>query len=172
VTILYVTHDQEEALRLSDRIAVFSQGEIDQIGTGPQLYSAPSTKFVASFIGDSNFIDVDVVATDGDSVKLALPGGGIIAGVPLHGTRSGNGRASLLLRPERVELEMGERHGALNGVVRDITFLGNNIHVLVDQQGAAPISVRLPFGHPSLESLKAGMMVSLSFNPPDAHAFV
>ncbi|RYG94978.1 MAG: ABC transporter ATP-binding protein, partial [Alphaproteobacteria bacterium] len=85
VTILYVTHDQEEALRLSDRIAVFSHGEIDQIGTGPELYADPATRFVAGFIGDSNFIDADVVSVDGKSAKLALPGGATIEGVPLHG---------------------------------------------------------------------------------------
>ena len=75
VTILYVTHDQEEALRLSDRIAVFSQGEIDQIGTGPELYSDPATRFVAGFIGDSNFIDADVVASNAGKAQLSLPGG-------------------------------------------------------------------------------------------------
>lgn len=171
VTILYVTHDQEEALRLSDRIAVFSQGEIDQIGTGPELYADPATRFVAGFIGDSNFVDADILASDGRRAKLALPGGVVIDGVPLHGVKPTSGKVALLLRPERIELEAGDKPGRLGGTVRDITFLGNNIHVLVEPQGAPPISVRLPFGHRALSGLAAGMTVSLDFNPESAHAF-
>ena len=170
VTILYVTHDQEEALRLSDRIAVFSQGEIDQIGTGPELYAAPATRFVAGFIGDSNFIDADLVSSDGRHAKLSLPGGVIVDGVPLHGAIA-KGRVSLLLRPERIELEAGPQAGQLSGTVRDITFLGNKIHVLVEPTGLAPLSIRLPFGHGALTGLTPGQPVSLKFNPAMAHAF-
>ncbi|MGV3550923.1 ABC transporter ATP-binding protein [Rhizobium sp.] len=171
VTILYVTHDQEEALRLSDRIAVFSQGEIDQIGSGPELYADPATRFVAGFIGDSNFVDTEIVAVDGKQARLALPGGGIIDGVPLHGAVRVNEKASLLLRPERIDLQAGNADGLLVGEVRDITFLGNNIHVLVAPSGAEPISVRLPFGHPTLAGLAPGAMVGMTFNAYDAHAF-
>jgi putative spermidine/putrescine transport system ATP-binding protein len=175
VTILYVTHDQEEALRLSDRIAVFNQGEIDQIGTGPELYANPATRFVAGFIGDSNFIDADVIASDGRHASLKLPGGAVIAGVPLHGTKaSAGGKASLLLRPERIDLSSAtsdDKDGAITGIVRDITFLGNNIHVLVAPTGVEPISVRLPFGHAALAELATGTMVSLSVDPGTAHAF-
>jgi len=172
VTILYVTHDQEEALRLSDRIAVFSQGKIDQIGTGLQLYADPATRFVAGFIGDSNFIDADIVSIDGRTARLALPGGTMIDGVPLHGASSTGSRVSLLLRPERIDLQAGVREGLLGGNVRDITFLGNNIHVLVERPGAAPISVRLPFGHAALAGLAIGAKVSMRFNAADTHAFL
>ncbi|MGG2479017.1 ABC transporter ATP-binding protein, partial [Rhizobium sp. BR5] len=72
VTILYVTHDQEEALRLSDRIAVFSKGVIDQIGTGPELYAHPTTRFVAEFIGDSDFIACDLLAASGGKATVSL----------------------------------------------------------------------------------------------------
>ena len=172
VTILYVTHDQEEALRLSDRIAVFSHGEIDQIGTGPELYADPATRFVAGFIGDSNFIDTEVVSVDGKWAKLALPGGATIEGVPLHGTARARDKASLLLRPERIDLMASDGGGVLAGEVRDITFLGNNIHVLVAAQGAEPISVRLPFGHAALAGLAPGATVGMRFNASDAHAFI
>ncbi|MGO7136564.1 hypothetical protein AB9E06_37810, partial [Rhizobium leguminosarum] len=63
VTILYVTHDKEQALRLSDRIAVFSKGVIDQIGSGPELYANPRTRFVAEFFGDSDFISCDLLSS-------------------------------------------------------------------------------------------------------------
>jgi putative spermidine/putrescine transport system ATP-binding protein len=172
VTILYVTHDQEEALRLSDRIAVFSQGEIDQIGTGQELYANPATQFVAAFIGDSNFIEANVVSVDGRLASLSLPGGAIIEGVPLRGAARPRDKASLLLRPERIDLTSGAGAGPLTGQVRDITFLGNNIHVLVEPQGVPPLSVRLPFGHAALEGLAVGQSVSLRFSPESAHVFI
>ena len=77
----------------------------------------------------------------------------------------------LLLRPERIELEAGTQPGQLNATVRDITFLGNNIHVMVEPSGIAPLSVRLPFGHRALTGLMPGQPVSLKFNPAMAHAF-
>jgi putative spermidine/putrescine transport system ATP-binding protein len=172
VTILYVTHDQEEALRLSDRIAVFSQGEIDQVGTGPELYAAPATRFVAGFIGDSNFIDAEIVASDGRTARLALPGGATIDGVPLHGAAPSGGKAVLLLRPERIELATGRGNGLIDGRVRDITFLGNNVHVLFAPDAGEPIAVRLPFGHQALAGLAAGADVSIRFNAADTHAFL
>lgn len=172
VTILYVTHDQEEALRLSDRIAVFSQGEIDQIGTGKELYANPATRFVAGFIGDSNFIDARIDATDGKQARVVLPDGTVVAGVPMHGAKAESGKASLLLRPERIELEAGLVPGAFGGVVRDLTFLGNNIHVLVEPKGVQPVSVRLPFGHGALAGLAVGQDVSLRFSPESAHVFM
>jgi putative spermidine/putrescine transport system ATP-binding protein len=171
VTILYVTHDQEEALRLSDRIAVFNQGEIDQIGTGPELYADPATRFVAGFIGDSNFIDAEVVSIEGRSAKLVLPGGAVIEGIPFHGTARARDKASLLLRPERIDLRSDGGTSALAGVVRDITFLGNNIHVLVAPPGAEPIAVRLPYGHSALAALAPGDRVAISFSAADAIAF-
>ena len=170
VTILYVTHDQEEALRLSDRIAVFSHGQIDQIGTGAELYADPATRFVAAFVGDSNFIDANVVATDGRFARLSLQGGVTLDGVPLHGGAAGS-TASLMLRPERITLSRGRQPNALTGTVRDMTFLGNNTQVLVDLAGMEPLSVRLPFGHTALEGLSPGADVSLGFDPGSAHAF-
>ena len=171
VTILYVTHDQEEALRLSDRIAVFSQGEVDQIGTGPELYSNPATRFVAGFIGDSNFLDATILESDAGKARLALADGAIVDGVPLHANVPKNRKAALMLRPERIGLTSGAGTGQLTARVRDITFLGNNIQLLVEPNGIEAISVRLPFGHAALAGLAPGALVSLSIDPSTAHAF-
>ncbi|MFB2552567.1 ABC transporter ATP-binding protein [Ensifer soli] len=169
VTILYVTHDQEEALRLSDRIAVFNKGKIEQIGSGADLYAAPATRFVAGFIGDSNFIDAEIVSAAGGRAVVALPGGATLADVPLHGG-AGKGQAALMLRPERIDL-VPPGGAALTGTVGDLTFLGNNTQVFVDLPGAARLSVRVPFGHRGLEGLAPGSPVGLAFNPSSAHAF-
>ncbi|GAB1584289.1 MULTISPECIES: ABC transporter ATP-binding protein [Phyllobacteriaceae] len=171
VTILYVTHDQEEALRLSDRIAVFSQGEIDQIGTGRELYANPATRFVAGFIGDSNFIDAEVVAAEGRTAKLALPGGTMIDGVPIHGGRLAGKKASLMLRPERLLLSRAPVEAGLPVTVDDITFLGNNIEVSTRTRTGDSLSVRLPFGHEAISSLNRGDQAWLSFDTGSVHAF-
>ena len=171
VTILYVTHDQEEALRLSDRIAVFSQGEIDQVGTGPELYAKPATRFVAGFIGDSNFLDAEILSMNGDRTRLRLPGGEIVDGVPLHGARSTEGKAALLLRPERLSLSRAARDAGLAVTVDDITFLGNTVEVRTLTATGDTLSVRLPFGHEAIAGMGRGDTAWLSFETDAAHAF-
>ena len=170
VTILYVTHDQEEALRLSDRIAVFSHGQIDQIGTGEELYANPATRFVAGFVGDSNFIDVAIAGAASGKAAIDLPGGRRIDGIPLHGAENRT-RGSLLVRPERLDLADAGVEPMMTGTVRDITFLGNNSHVLVSIGGGEPISVRLPYGHRALSGLRPNAEVGITFTPADAQVF-
>ena len=168
VTILYVTHDQEEALRLSDRIAVFSHGRIDQVGTGAELYANPATRFVAEFIGDSDILASEVVATTGTHADLRV-GDALVRGVPVHGTAR-PGAATLLLRPERINLARETSEG-LPVTVTDITFLGNNFHVATTTERGEALSVRLPFGHEAAMSLNRGETVRLTFDPASAHVF-
>lgn len=168
VTILYVTHDQEEALRLSDRIAVFSQGRIDQVGTGTELYANPTTRFVAEFIGDSDVLPAEIVTSHGHHADLRL-GNGLVRGVPVHGTAK-PGPATLLLRPERINLTRGAGEG-LPVTVTDITFLGNNYHIATRTERGESLSVRLPFGDAAASGLARGESVSLTFDPASAHVF-
>ncbi len=168
VTILYVTHDQEEALRLSDRIAVFSQGRVDQVGTGAELYAHPATRFVAEFIGDSDVLSAEIVASQGTVADLRL-GDGLVRGVPVHGTAK-PGAATLLLRPERISLTRGTGAG-LPVTVTDITFLGNTYHIATRTGRGESLSVRLPFGDPVVSGLIRGETVSLDFDPAAAHVF-
>ncbi|ENN84933.1 putative ABC-transporter ATP-binding protein [Rhizobium freirei PRF 81] len=171
VTILYVTHDQEEALRLSDRIAVFSHGEIDQIGSGQELYANPATHFVAGFIGDSNFIDAQVIGRREGKARLALPGGTIVDGVPMHAGSAGGTKASLLLRPERLSLSRAQIDAGLAVTISDITFLGNNVEVSTRTASGDSLSVRLPFGHEAISHLARGDQAWLGFEANSAHAF-
>ncbi len=174
VTILYVTHDQEEALRLSDRIAVFSKGVIDQIGTGPELYADPATRFVAEFIGDSDFVTCRILSAKDGRADLSIGAGASISGVPVHGTAVAGGTAALMLRPERLSLRReAAREGTsgLSASVTDITFLGSSIHVAAAAPSGETISVRLPFGHEATSGLSRGDTVSLDFDPETAHVF-
>lgn len=171
VTILYVTHDQEEALRLSDRIAVFSKGVIDQIGTGAELYANPATRFVAEFIGDSDFLPCVVTDVIAGKATIRLGDGICIGAIPLHGTAAAGSTAMLMLRPERLTLLSNEAPDTLPATINDITFLGNTIDLAAATGDGHRLSVRLPFGHPALQGLAVGTHVRLGFDPAVAHVF-
>ncbi|WAJ28429.1 ABC transporter ATP-binding protein [Antarcticirhabdus aurantiaca] len=173
VTILYVTHDQEEALRLSDRIAVFSKGVIDQVGTGPELYANPATRFVAEFIGDSDFLTCSVLSSDGRTADVRLGSDFVVPGVPVHGGGGGRSAGALLLRPERISLHRHQpaEAGTLPVTVGGLTFLGSNVHVAATTGWGEPVAVRLPFGHGAIEGLSRGDTVWLGFDPRATHVF-
>lgn len=171
VTILYVTHDQEEALRLSDRIAVFSKGVIDQIGTGPELYANPATRFVAEFIGDSNFLPCDVLSTATGRADISIGDMMTVSDVPVHGSATTGSKASVMLRPERLFLSKTQQERGLPVTVSDITFLGNNIHVVTRTGRGEELSVRLPFGHEAIAGLGRGDAAWLRFDAGSAHVF-
>lgn len=172
VTILYVTHDQEEALRLSDRIAVFSRGVIDQVGTGTELYANPATRFVAEFIGDSDFLEGKVETAGGGHADIRVGSDLVMRSVPVHGEAQPGAPAAIMLRPERISLSSVRPNApALAVTVRDITFLGSNTHVQTLTERQEDVSVRLPFGHQSIAGLSAGDKVWLSWDAAAAHAF-
>ncbi|CAM5187576.1 Putative spermidine/putrescine transport system ATP-binding protein OS=Castellaniella defragrans OX=75697 GN=HNR28_003079 PE=4 SV=1 [Castellaniella defragrans] len=172
VTILYVTHDQEEALRLSDRISVFSQGKIEQIGTGRELYAEPATRFVAGFVGDSNFLDAQVLSVASRRAKLSVCDGIVIEDVPVQGELENHGKAALLLRPERLSLSLEQQAGSLPVTVRDLTFLGNTVEVSTETDQGQALSVRLPFGTAVIPELAQGHRVWAHFDCRAAHAFL
>lgn len=173
VTILYVTHDQEEALRLSDRIAVFSKGVIDQIGTGPELYANPSTRFVADFIGDSDFMRCKAVAVKDGKADIQFMDGSGASGIPMHGTIKTGDQISLMLRPERIDLAR-EADATISNIavtVTDLTFLGNNTHVNAKTPWQEELAIRLPYGHPCIEGLARGDNLFVNWSPETAHVF-
>ncbi len=117
-TFINVTHDQEEAMHMSDRIAVMNHGRIEQYATAFELYRQPSTRFVADFIGKSNIIDGEVSGSATDR-NLIFRGGGISIPLPCHGKP---GKAALMLRPEDAEIDTAP---AENG---QISLPGNVLH--------------------------------------------
>ena len=136
-TFVYVTHDQEEAMSMADRIAVMNEGVLEQLGTPFEIYRRPASRFVADFIGDANFLDVEI---DGDTAVLAdgtrspCSGGGV------------RGRATLMVRPESLRLVDPDDApaGALHGRTVKSSFLGTRVRVAVDCEAAsAPLMVAL-----------------------------
>jgi iron(III) transport system ATP-binding protein len=169
VTTVYVTHDQEEALAMSDVVAVMRDGAIEQTGTPPAVYERPASSFVADFIGGSNLIEGRVEdATDGGLVRLETTGGPLRAVSP---TRLATGtRVMLAVRAERIAIEEAAAstngENRLEGVVRAHAFLGDAVDHLVEV-GALRLRVR---GGPS-GTYPPGTPVVLTF-APDAGALI
>jgi putative spermidine/putrescine transport system ATP-binding protein len=128
ITAIYVTHDQEEALSLSDRIVVMSQGKVEQIGTPSQIYNFPATEFVARFVGQINLLPVEVLNVADGLVKIGRQV--VRAGQTLE--RMNGHPIRLAVRPE--ELNPGRREGANNlvGQVGAVTYLGSIVRLRVD----------------------------------------
>ena len=138
-TVVFVTHDQEEALALSDRIAIFNQGRIEQVGTAEDLYERPRSRFVATFVGDSNIFDgrVSGGTLTGDGFTLRVPE----TGAP-------DGPAALVVRPERLRVvdEPRTDGNTLSGTVTDVVYQGAYRKILLEFDGGVAGTVREPVG--------------------------
>ena len=127
ITFIYVTHDQEEALTMSDRIAVMNAGKVEQIASPEEIYHSPASVFVAGFIGVANLLPATVQAVRSDEAQVRFAGDAR-ADVPVgHGEPEPHGRATVMIRPERIEVRVDEpSNGAprLRTTVADLTFQG------------------------------------------------
>ena len=131
ITFIFVTHDQEEALTMSDRIAVMSSGNILQVGTPRDIYDKPAERFVADFIGETNFVTAEVAGVEGGNAKVRLASGSIIDASVADGFAP-SGKVTIVVRPEhaRIDHETGE----LSGTVENVVYFGTdtNIHLRLD----------------------------------------
>jgi spermidine/putrescine transport system ATP-binding protein len=128
ITFVYVTHDQEEALTMSDRIAVMSQGQVLQVATANEIYERPNCKFVADFIGETNFLSGKVADQRGRMVVIALPGGGTVHAETEQTLPKGTD-VFAAVRPEKVNL--GRQDGVANqlsGRVLSVVYIGTDTH--------------------------------------------
>ena len=134
ITFVFVTHDQEEALAMSDRIAVMSEGEVQQIGGPTDIYEHPLNRFVADFIGDTNFLDGEIVALNEDLVTCRIGADSMFEAENSGGHKVGD-RVTLFLRPEKIRLSaQTATNGADSrpGTVANIIYLGNQAAYTVD----------------------------------------
>jgi spermidine/putrescine transport system ATP-binding protein len=137
ITFVFVTHDQEEALTMSDRIAVMSHGRLQQVGTAREIYESPVNRFVADFIGETNVLPVLVEGVEGGRASVVLPGGARI-GCPAAGL--GPGAHHLSIRPERIGIAAG---GPLRATVERVVYLGTDLQLVTRLADGTAVQVRL-----------------------------
>jgi ABC-type sugar transport system ATPase subunit len=167
-TMIYVTHDQIEAMTLADTIVVLDKGVISQQGTPLELYNRPANKFVASFIGSPamNFIKADVASRNGDAYTLTLPGGRTASITSRGGTASGS-NIEVGVRPEHLVLgATGQAGSSFDGTVSIVEQLGNTTLLYVDTAGGTLIVE----GEGNLR-VAVGDKVGLTIDPAQAHLF-
>ena len=170
VTILYVTHDQEEALRLSDRIAVFNHGRIEQVGSGRDLYHDPATRFVASFIGDSSFLDAAEARVEGGRGRVVFPDGTVMGDLPVHRSAADGGAAAgqVMVRPQSLRLA-GQGQGLAVRVL-DVTFLGDTSTVQFRTAWGQEMWMRA--GAETVAGISPDATCHVSWNPAESHLFL
>jgi spermidine/putrescine transport system ATP-binding protein len=168
ITFVYVTHDQEEALTMSDRIAVMDRGRLLQVGTPADVYDRPRTRFVADFIGDSNLLDAEVL----DDASMRLADGTVIRVVS---DRRPGARVTVAIRPEKLALWPHDAVrdpalDAVHGVIRRVTFMGNaTVYEVVAGEGDARIVVHVRQGNaPGVEHFGPGDRVRVRWAPVSA----
>ncbi len=148
LTFILVTHDQEEALSLSDRIAVMNQGKIEQIGTPSEIYEKPRTPFVADFIGDTNLFEGEITAQDASSVRVLTT-----TGIKIVATRTEDTPTDLSpsvvvsVRPEKIQLSLHKpslQANCFEGRLTHIMYLGTHVNYVVELTSSLRITVRQP----------------------------
>jgi iron(III) transport system ATP-binding protein len=161
ITSIYVTHDQVEAMSISDEIVVMNAGAVEQAGTPHTIYARPATRFVADFVGKANFVEATVSA--GGAVEIA----GRKLELPATAGRQAGAKVTLVVRPEAVRIDA--KDGLLTGTVKRAMFLGSVVEYLVAVDGAGDWLVDHP--NPAETGLlEVGDAVRLTPSPASVHA--
>ena len=168
ITFVYVTHDQQEAMSMSDRIAIFNEGRIEQIDTPINIYNKPKSAFVADFIGETNLIDVNVSNLEAGKGSCILPGGEKITCSAARGARSGPGHLSV--RPERIKISASSKSLLKGTAVRHI-YLGTDLHIEVKLNTGSNVTVRMQ-NSTQIQIPDVGQSVGLDFDPSSARLLV
>ncbi|TPO11783.1 ABC transporter ATP-binding protein [Mesorhizobium sp. B1-1-5] len=169
ITFIFVTHDQEEALTMSDRIAVMSAGKILQVGTPRDIYDRPAERFVADFIGETNFLEGEVKsAADGRATVRLSTGAEIPASLPEGFTPSGN--VTLVVRPEHAQIGPADANASLRGTVENVVYLGTDTHLHLKLDDGSAFIVRRQNSRGGGEALAPGNRVGVAIGPNAAQA--
>lgn len=169
VTVVYVTHDQSEALTMSNRVAVFNDGVIQQLAPPDELYERPDNAFVAQFIGENNTLVGDIKEADGDSVTVDV-NGSIIKALNVNTEGVGN-KTTLSIRPERVALnpDEGAYPNVFKAKVEELIYLGDHIRTRASVCGDDEFVVKIA-NTSALASLKEGTEVTFGWKMEDCRA--
>ncbi len=171
-TSIYVTHDQTEALALSDRIAVLSHGRIEQIGTPGEIYEQPATSFVAEFIGSSNLLAARIVGQDGQGTIVETAAGlRLCCGAGAAGGNGAERDVSVLLRPERIRVQdpgtgPGLAPNCFAARIAEVTYLGEDLHLSLDLPGGERLRAALKNAR-AARGIGAAQAVEIIVDPDD-----
>jgi putative spermidine/putrescine transport system ATP-binding protein len=170
ITVVYVTHDQSEALTMSNRIAVFNDGKIQQISTPDVLYEKPDNSFVAQFIGENNQLKGKVKSVNGKNCIVETDNGDEIVSLKINVNNIGD-TSLLSLRPERVWVNVDQKNYENNfeAKVEELIYLGDHVRTRVKVCGEDQFIVKIP-NSSDQSDLKEGATVKLSWKAEDTRA--
>jgi spermidine/putrescine transport system ATP-binding protein len=166
ITFVFVTHDQEEALTMSDRIAVMSSGNILQVGSPREIYDTPANRFVADFIGETNFIKGKIHAIENGTATLALPAGATLSAPSPDNARSGD-EITVMVRPEHARLASAERgeQAILTGSLANIIYFGTDTYFNVKLADGEIFTVRQQNRPGEEDTRTVGDTAGVTFSP-------
>ena len=171
ITTVYVTHDQTEALTMSDRVAVFNDGRIQQLAPPDTLYEEPENSFVAQFIGENNTLEGTIKSISGNTCEVSLDGGEVITARPVNVTEVGQ-RTCVSIRPERVEMDKSRlQEGAhtLKAEVLEFIYMGDIFRTRLRVAGNSDFVMKTR-NAPDQVRLKKGQQIEIGWLPDDCRA--
>lgn len=170
VTVVYVTHDQSEALTMSSRVAVFNDGVIQQLAPPDQLYEKPENSFVAQFIGENNRLVGTVLEKSDVDCLIDVPGAGVVRALDINAGNVGE-VTSLSLRPERVEVnpDEGKFPNVFEGKVEELIYLGDHIRTRLDVCGHDDFIIKIPNASDHAQLIE-GSEVKIGWSQDDCRA--
>jgi putative spermidine/putrescine transport system ATP-binding protein len=174
LTVVYVTHDQDEALTMSDRVAVFKDGVIQQLAVPTELYEQPMNAFVARFIGENNEWPVTVISVNGATCKVSTAGGFTFQAINVEGLQVGV-KAVVSIRPERLEIYGGSNSEniidhVVSAIATDVTYHGDHLRVLAKLSGGEEAIIKVPNGASAM-SVRLGESIKVGWNIRDGRVF-
>ena len=169
ITVVYVTHDQSEALTMSNRIAVFNDGMVQQLSSPDVLYEKPENSFVAQFIGENNRMTGTIKSIDGKYCSVDLDGGGSVRALKINIGNVGE-KTQLSVRPERVTVNhrSDKNKNTFNGLVKELIYLGDHIRARLEVCGNDEFIVKIP-NEGSLD-IKENESIELTWSADDIRA--
>lgn len=170
ITFIYVTHDQEEALTMSDRIAIMNKGRLEQLGTPRDIYESPNTRYVADFIGETNFIEGQVTALDSAWTTVSVNDAFTIRAPSIEGVTKGQ-QVTIAIRPEKINVESAAQvmQDCVPGRISEVVYIGTDTRYIVELSGGASVVARVQnLGKETVTNYAPGVEVALTWEPNTA----
>ena len=142
ITFIYVTHDQDEALTMSDRIVIIDKGVIQQNDTPQNVYMFPKTTFVADFIGESNIMNGNIVSLNTDETKVEIEKG-LLFSVPREDMDEKDKKMNIMVRPENIKISLNQLKDSIHGIVKDVIYDGAVTKLFIDTDGELNLKVNV-----------------------------